>query len=152
MLVFYMGFRINTIKKVIKISSSFVNHTIFTNSAGYFNKLMSETSAEYITSIMAENTAVFINRKNLHKYLLQNFLNKQNEGLYIEFGVASGATINMFANKLPKKTIHGFDAFFGLRDVWSKPELGSGSMNLEGRPPQSRIECCSAHWLGGRHS
>jgi hypothetical protein len=85
---------------------------------------------------MAENTAVFINRANIHKYLLQNFLNKQNEGLYIEPGVASGATINMFADKLPKKTFHGFDAFLGLRDVWSKPERGPGYMNLEGHPSE----------------
>jgi hypothetical protein len=97
---------------------------------------------------MAENTAVFINRANLHKYLLQNFLNKQNEGLYIEPGVASGATINMFADKLPKKTFHGFDAFLGLRDVWSKPERVPSSMNLEGQPPKSHqmLFCILVGW------
>ena len=64
-------------EKIITFLTKLNNHTLFSNHAGYFNKLMHETSTQYITSIMTENTAVFLNRANLHNYLLQNFLNKQ---------------------------------------------------------------------------
>ena len=53
----------------------------------------------------------------------------------------------MFADKLPKKTIHGFDAFLGLRDVWSKPERGPGSMNLEGHPQVASNVVLHMSWV-----
>jgi hypothetical protein len=39
------------------------------------------------------------------------------DGLYCEFGVASGTTINYIALKC-HKTIHGFDSFEGLPETW----------------------------------
>lgn len=38
--------------------------------------------------------------------------------LHLEFGVASGRTINHFARILPKETLHGFDSFTGLPESW----------------------------------
>ena len=40
------------------------------------------------------------------------------DGLYCEFGVASGRTINFIAERAPDRTIHGFDSFEGLPQDW----------------------------------
>ena len=40
------------------------------------------------------------------------------EGLILEFGVATGTTINLIADAVPKKTVYGFDWFSGLPSDW----------------------------------
>lgn len=39
-------------------------------------------------------------------------------GLYLEFGVFSGATVNLCSNILKDVTFHGFDTFTGLPEDW----------------------------------
>ncbi len=41
-----------------------------------------------------------------------------NDGLYLEFGVYSGRTINHIASYVPDKIIYGFDSFEGLPETW----------------------------------
>ena len=40
------------------------------------------------------------------------------DGLVLEFGVASGRTINHLANLMPDHLVHGFDWFGGLPEAW----------------------------------
>lgn len=47
------------------------------------------------------------------------------DGLILEFGVASGRTINRIADALPDRTIHGFDGFTGLPETWTA-KFGEG--------------------------
>lgn len=46
------------------------------------------------------------------------------DGLVLEFGVASGYTINILADALPDKTIYGFDSFEGLPEEWNSMRIG----------------------------
>ena len=46
-------------------------------------------------------------------------------GLFCEFGVAGGYTINVIADAVPNRTIHGFDSFEGIPDAWDKFARGS---------------------------
>ena len=45
-------------------------------------------------------------------------------GLVLEFGVASGHTINIIAHHLPDRTIYGFDSFKGLPEPWGWADAG----------------------------
>merc|ERR1712046_451579 len=54
-------------------------------------------------------------------------------GLLLEFGVASGGSIRQFANIVPSRTVHGFDSFHGLPEVWAG--LDAGHFDQEGRLP-----------------
>ena len=56
------------------------------------------------------------------------------EGLYLEFGVFSGATINHIAQKMAPETIHGFDSFEGLPESWGS--LAKGTFDTGGNFPQ----------------
>lgn len=41
------------------------------------------------------------------------------EGLVLEFGVASGQSVNYIADRVPGETVHGFDSFEGLPEAWT---------------------------------
>jgi predicted O-methyltransferase YrrM len=56
-------------------------------------------------------------------------------GLYLEFGVASGATANLIASTIPGP-IYGFDSFAGLPEAWPG-YLPKGAFRQE-RPPVLR--------------
>ena len=59
---------------------------------------------------------VYKNRRMLHRAALKK---RRVKGLVLEFGVASGASINFLAGELPRETIHGFDSFEGLPEAWT---------------------------------
>ena len=55
------------------------------------------------------------------------------DGLYLEFGVFVGGTINHIARQI-EQTIHGFDAFEGLPEKWGA--VPAGKFSLKGQPPK----------------
>ena len=57
------------------------------------------------------------------------------EGLYLEFGVFSGTTINFIASKV-ETTVHGFDSFEGLPEQWGN--VPAGKFSREGDLPEVR--------------
>lgn len=40
------------------------------------------------------------------------------DGLYLEFGVATGSTLRLIAEHAPAGSVHGFDSFAGLPEHW----------------------------------
>ena len=48
------------------------------------------------------------------------------EGMVLEFGVASGGTINRIADILKDRTIYGFDSFEGIPEDW-RPDILKGN-------------------------
>jgi len=56
------------------------------------------------------------------------------EGLILDFGTRMGGSALKLSNT--GKNVYTFDAFLGLRDAWSKPGRGPGSMSLAGVPPE----------------
>ncbi len=56
------------------------------------------------------------------------------EGLYLEFGVRTGLTINLLARTNRGRKIWGFDSFEGLPEAWSGWSLDRGAFGGEGLP------------------
>ena len=54
-------------------------------------------------------------------------------GLYLEFGVFDGGTINFIANKIDNKKIYGFDSFEGLPCRW-RDQSGMGAFKVDDLP------------------
>ena len=71
-------------------------------------------------------------RDELIDYAIQNI----REGLICEFGVHKGVSINILADKLPERVIHGFDSFEGLPENWN--HVPKGTFNLDGNMPEVR--------------
>jgi len=55
-----------------------------------------------------------------------------NTGLFCEFGVYSGSTINFIASRVPK-TVYGFDSFEGLPEDW-QPGVEKGTFRMKALP------------------
>ena len=59
------------------------------------------------------------------------------DGLYLEFGVYQGFTINYIAKLFPTKTIYGFDSWQGLPEDWNhnNKHFSKGSYSTNGVIP-----------------
>ncbi len=63
------------------------------------------------------------------------------DGLFMEFGVRTGRTINHIAGRRPKATVHGFDSFEGLPEAWEGYTMDRGAFAGEGIPEvKSNVE------------
>ncbi|MGA9848376.1 MAG: class I SAM-dependent methyltransferase, partial [Roseiarcus sp.] len=90
------------------------------------------SSADYIerhlTSIL-----LFHDREPLWDHAITR---AKTDGLFMEFGVWSGKSINTFAARLPGKRIYGFDSFEGLKEDYPGTGFSKGSFGLGGIMPK----------------
>lgn len=76
----------------------------------------------------------------LHFYHVQHLwshalTNVYKPGIWAEFGVFKGTSINFFARSRPKQKIYGFDSFEGLHVDWKGTHMPKGSFDLKGNLP-----------------
>ena len=83
-------------------------------------RLASEESARYVIDHM-RTVRNFDTDYDLHDWVAKSQLDLEllEHGMILEFGVATGRTLNHFARILPFKTIYGFDGFEGLPEDWT---------------------------------
>jgi hypothetical protein len=68
-------------------------------------------------------------------YVFENIkLQHKPNTLWLEFGVASGNTIN-YISKFTDEKVYGFDSFEGLPEKW-RDGFNKGSFNMNGKPPK----------------
>ena len=89
-----------------------------------------DETVEYIKSDMSEALI----RKDATAVLSMASKHARLDGLYLEFGVRTGSTINHIARLNPKRTVHGFDSFDGLPEAWSGYTMDTGAFGGEGLP------------------
>lgn len=77
----------------------------------------------------------FSDRFTFHNSIVTH-LGADTELLYLEFGVAKGASLSRFAEKFTnsRTKLVGFDSFVGLPEPWAKYE--AGHFSLKGTPPR----------------
>ncbi|MFN3274285.1 MAG: TylF/MycF/NovP-related O-methyltransferase [Paracoccus sp. (in: a-proteobacteria)] len=95
-------------------------------------RLAAEDSARYIYENFRE-VQVFI-----HRHETVGFAAKAAhiDGIFVEFGVDQGATINQIAKTRPERKVFGFDSFRGLPENWSGTGLTRGRFDRGGQMPQ----------------
>ena len=82
-------------------------------------RLAAETSAEYMIKNMRQARNFEIDH-DLHEWVVDECDGGLiDQGLILEFGVATGRTLNHWARLLPHKTVYGFDSFEGLPEDWT---------------------------------
>ena len=93
-----------------------------------------DETADYIVSNMTE---AMVKRDDLG--VLDGALRRASvDGLYFEFGVRSGRSINHIARRRPNVTVHGFDSFEGLPEPWTGWTVERGGFGGEGIPNVER--------------
>ena len=82
-------------------------------------RLASEESARYVLEHMRA-VPNFDTDYDLHEWVAKTQLSADlDRGMILEFGVATGRTLNQFAYWLPDRIVHGFDGFEGLPEDWT---------------------------------
>lgn len=83
-------------------------------------RLASEDSARYIQENM-RTTPNFATDYDLHDWVARTQVNEEllSRGAILEFGVATGRTLNHFARIFNEHTVYGFDGFNGLPEDWT---------------------------------
>ncbi|HEY1710362.1 MAG TPA: class I SAM-dependent methyltransferase [Rhizomicrobium sp.] len=90
----------------------------------------SQDSAAYVAENM--HSAFKLSGKENH---LRYVLRKVGSGLILEFGVFQGKSINLIADILPDRQIHGFDSFEGLPEAWTGYNMAAATFNRKGELP-----------------
>lgn len=119
-----------------------------------------QSPSEEVKKIL--NTKRFYKHQSPQKvpdYYLHNLKNVTVDGLWLEFGVWVGTSINLIADIMHylgkgDKTIYGFDSFEGLPEDWVDPITGKmqtegkkGHFNLGGHLPQKKHD--NIHFVKG---
>mgnify|MGYP001178799137 FL=1 len=86
-------------------------------------------------------TALFKKKYALQTYCIkqaiENFNSlKDNNYLFLEFGVFSGTSINLFSNELKDLEIFGFDSFEGINEDWFGTSKEKGTFSMHGKLPK----------------
>lgn len=82
-------------------------------------RLAAESAAEYMVNNM-RSAHNFKTDYDLHEWAATQVTPVLYEhGLFLEFGVATGRTLNHWGRIWPNKTIYGFDGFDGLPEDWT---------------------------------
>ena len=95
-------------------------------------KLAQHESVMYITEHMLSAKS-YSNRFELLTHSIYDYV-EDNEGLFLEFGVYKGESINYISTLKPYTTIYGFDSFEGLPEDW-RPDIKKGCFDLRGNMP-----------------
>lgn len=82
----------------------------------YMADIAARSSAQYIIDNMFKVNS-FNDRFKLLTFALQNV---HIDGMYMEFGVYKGTSINYIAKQNTNKIVYGFDSFEGLPETWSQ--------------------------------
>jgi hypothetical protein len=77
----------------------------------------------------------FRDRQQLFTHVLSEV--RSDEGLFLEFGVYKGNSINRLAKIKPNVTFYGFDSFVGLPEHW-RPGVRRGAFSIGGELPAVR--------------
>jgi hypothetical protein len=92
-----------------------------------------EDSAEYIAAAMPQALALH-SREELWDFAIRNTVS---EGLWLEFGVFKGYSVNYLALRTPGR-VYGFDSFRGLDEDWTGVGHVKGTFDLSGQLPRVR--------------
>lgn len=98
-----------------------------------------EKAAEFVVRNFIEGSGapgknvIFEDRNSYYDYILGNL--RHENGLYLEFGVYRGGSINYISDRIGGNIIYGFDSFEGLPESWL-PGYAKGKFNENGELPE----------------
>jgi hypothetical protein len=95
-------------------------------------KRTAEECADYVESRMPR-ALQFEHRKDLWDHAVRM---SGRSGLFAEFGVWKGRSINHIAGRIKPSAIYGFDSFEGLQEDWAGWRETKGAFDLGGKPPR----------------
>lgn len=91
-----------------------------------------KSSADYVEKNMPD-VVIFWHLRGILQYCMTE---SPDSGLVLEFGVAGGKSINIIADLVGGREVHGFDSFEGLPEDWTGHLETRGSFDRKGSLPK----------------
>jgi hypothetical protein len=113
------------------IASEIPPHPPSSTILGEIQRRVSIECADYVESKMPK-AVTFPTKIALRDHALAKV---EIDGIFAEFGVFRGASINQIANHRPNDIIYGFDSFEGLMEDWAGHDCIKGTFDLGGELP-----------------
>ena len=120
---------LNKLDEIEKLEKFYMTEKPWKNLKVYLSEISAKQSAEFIIKNMP-TVPSFPGRFKMYDHILKDH-NK--EGLYLEFGVHVGKSINHISKIKPDKIIYGFDSFEGLPETWIT-DYEAGHFKMETLP------------------
>lgn len=118
---------------VSSASTAYYGRWYYSNRWHPHNALLQRALDETVDYITANMPDAMIKRDDLA--VIDDALRRARpDGLFMEFGVRSGRSVNHIARRRPKITVHGFDSFEGLPEPWTGWTMNRGAFGGEGIP------------------
>jgi hypothetical protein len=95
----------------------------------YYEKLVAREDSARFANANLQSVPSFAERNALLAFSVDQ---AKGNGLFCEFGVFTGATINFIASRTKAK-VHGFDSFEGLPEKW-REGFDKGAFQMDGLP------------------
>lgn len=92
--------------------------------------LNQQQAADWLVPLI-KSAMVFPTRQQLWSYVISKQHQISSNGVYLEFGVYRGESINYFAERLPEFECFGFDSFEGLNEDWFGTDMTSGYFKVD---------------------
>lgn len=122
--------------KIIKFFKYFIFETYTKPSKNIYQTLYNRainSSVNYIEKNL-NDALIFEDHKKLWLHAIKKV--KKN-GLFVEFGVYEGTSINFFSKNIASENIIiGFDSFEGLKEDWSGSSHSASSFDMKGKMPK----------------
>lgn len=109
-----MNNKLDVFNQAINLTNNYLTEKPIQNIRKHLFNVAGKQTAEYVIKNMS-TVPYFKNNLELLTYALSKV---QIDGLYLEFGVYSGNTINHIAGEINNKSVYGFDSFEGLPEDW----------------------------------
>lgn len=116
-----------------------LNNQIAKGKHRYLKELYEADGARFMAEAFIDGpdapgkTALFEHRWRYFEYVVSQM--KYKDGLYLEFGVFKGESINFISSIIDGRKIFGFDCFEGLPEDWL-PLYGKGVFDRQGSLPE----------------
>lgn len=127
----------NTLNNIAQTVGSFRNISIL-------HEVIEQRAAnEALDYMNTKNRDVFVcmTYDLMHKFVAEKLAEREEKkGLFLEFGVFAGNTINMYSAARPDVTFYGFDSFEGLPEDWFAFSKKAFSLNGNLPPVNKNVE------------
>ncbi len=121
------------LKERIKHISARVANYVFDSEAHDIQRLLQRRALEQTADFVEAEMPMVPPYPNRFALFDDTIKTAPSEGLWCEFGVFKGESLNYIADRIGDKPLYGFDSFEGLPEDW-RPEVKSGHFKVSGLP------------------
>lgn len=127
-----------TLSTIIKIDEKIFLNRVRKNPKKNLQNILWERAAQQSADFVEnhlQSCLIFGDKVSMWNHVGEIFDHDTDGGICLEFGVASGVSINWLSKSMPNYKFYGFDSFVGLKEDWKGHHSAKGAYSQNGITP-----------------